>query len=213
MKPKLAIAFILLAFTSTAQDLTLYPAILPGVYTANELNLKDNNPLIIGMMPVTKGNFYGEIRYNYDYNNTLAIYGGRSFKFGKEGNHIVTPQLGLLFGEFSGASFQLYYQINHERFEVNYQNQYSFNQDLYSKRFYYNWSDVQLKIKKYWRLGASIQIYDGYGQNYTDGGLLVGYKTPSYFLVLFDFNIHRLSNHYFFLGFQYVITKPKKKKP
>jgi hypothetical protein len=104
-------------------------------------------------------------------------------------------------------SFQVYYQAVGNNFEVNYQNQFSLQNADRHKNFYYNWSDVQLIIKEYFRLGASVQFYRGFDQNYLDPGLLAGYRTSRFFVVLFDFNFQDLSKHYIFLGLQYTITK------
>ncbi len=182
-------------------------AILPGVYTHDQISLRNNNPLIIGLIPFSRKNLYGELRYNYDFKNTLGLYLGRSFKREKKTTHILTPQLGLLNGDFKGLSYQLYYQVIGNNFEVNYQNQFSLQNAETQKKFYYNWSDVQLVIKEYFRLGGSVQFYRGFDKNYLDPGLLAGYRTPRLFVVLFDFNFHDLSKHYFFLGLQYTITK------
>ena len=78
-----------------AQDSTwtIYPALIGGIFPNYPYDLKEYNPLLIPFIPFTKSNFYGEIRYNYDRNATLGLYGGRSLTTGRKALHIFTSQL------------------------------------------------------------------------------------------------------------------------
>ena len=199
-----SIIFCLVSLSIKGQDSSwvVYPALIGGIFPNYEYDLKQYNPLLIPYIPFSKGNFYGEVRYNYDRNGTLGIYGGRSFKTGKKASHILTPQLGVLAGDYVGGSFQFYYNLIHPKVEFNLTNQYSV---ILNDRpsFYFNWSDLQFPILKTFRAGATLQIFWDDTIRLVDPGILIGYRTDNFYAMLSSFNPWDAKKHFLFFAVQY----------
>lgn len=203
--------FVFISFGSFAQDsiVSIYPTFITGLYTNQKLNINENNPLLILSVPVSFNKFYGEVRYNYDQINTIGVYLGYQFSIGKKQQHNLIPQIGFLYGDYVGTSFQFYYQLLHSKFEINFQNQYGLSFNNLSS-FYYNWSDIQFKVRKKINFGSSIQIYKDKNSKYIDLGALVTYKSNNWTVALYSFNFYDLPKHYFAFGIQKGLTFKKR---
>ena len=152
------------------------------------------------------GRFYGEVRYNYDADNTAGVYGGHTVSFGHRLPQSLSGQLGVLLGAYQGVSTQLYYQLSTPGLEINSQQQYSVSWQMDNPPFYYTWSDVQWKIGRHLRAGLSVQVYRTKGDGYTDGGLLIGYKLPRISLGLYHFNFYQPGQGYALFALQYELS-------
>jgi hypothetical protein len=53
----------------------------------------------------TKKNWYAELRYNYEDNQTISFFGGKTFKGGNNFEYSLTPLAGFSAGRFTGVSF------------------------------------------------------------------------------------------------------------
>jgi hypothetical protein len=136
------------SFSLFGQDssLSTKPAFLAESFTHKQVNFKENNPLPIIIIPVAKNSFYAEARYNYDQTNTSALYVGKIISLDKSREQTLIPQIGLLYGDYKGASVQFYYQNVQPDAEINFQNQYGISFDKLSN-FYFNWSDIQFILR------------------------------------------------------------------
>lgn len=210
MKNPYALLLIVLSLSglSNAQD-PPNVVLSPALYIVSAPPVQPDSTTVpnglkwIGSLPVSIGNFYGEIRYNYDADHTLGLYGGRTVSVGTRLVQSFTTQLGFLFGDFQGASFQVYYQLATRCFELNSQQQYSVSWQRGNSPFYYTWSDAQWKAGRHLRVGASVQVSRSNTDSYTDGGLLIGYKMPHLYVSLYHFNAYRPSQSYAVLAIQY----------
>jgi hypothetical protein len=198
-----AVAVNFVSFSLFGQDtlLTVYPAFIAGVYTYKPVETKESNPLLIPDVSIVKNTFYTEWRYNYDYISTSAIYAGKIIPLSKKPQQILTPQIGLLNGDYKGVSLQFYYQYIGSEVEINFQNQYGIAFNKLSN-FYFNWSDVQLHITKKIRLGNSIQIHSDKASTTLDYGLFLVYKPENWTLALYSFDFYNLARHFFALEIQ-----------
>lgn len=194
---------------------TLYPALYALSYLRTQPDSVTRSTLIASL-PVAVGRFYGEVRYNYDADRTLGLYGGRVFTFGgQRWSHNLSAQLGVLWGDFRGISTQLYYQLSTARIEISSQQQYSVSGQADRQPFYYTWSDMQWKAGRYLRAGVSVQMYQQGRENTTDGGLLVGYQLPRLALGLYLFDLYQPGRDYAYLTVQYAISlaRPSRRRP
>ena len=203
--------FLLNIYETKAQDSTHWifsPALIGGIFPQFDYNLKEYNPLLIPYLPISKGDFYGEVRYNYDRNATLGLYGGKSFVRGMKATHILTPQLGALIGDYKGLSLQFYYNLIHPKVEFNLTNNYAF---VFNERpdFYFNWTDIQFPVFKRFRAGATVQIFADEIIQTCDPGVLIGYKTEKLYLMLSSFNSWNADKHYLFFAVQYILKTKK----
>ena len=192
---------------------TLYPAL----YALSYLRAQPDSvtgPTLIGSLPVVVGRFYGEVRYNYDADHTMGLYGGRVFTFGgQRWSHNLSTQLGILCGDYKGISTQLYYQLSTARIEISSQQQYSVSGQSDRQPFYYTWSDMQWKAGRYLRAGVSVQMYQQGRENTTDGGLMVGYQLPRLTLGLYLFDLYQPGRDYAYLALQYSVSLTHQRRP
>lgn len=191
--------------TQDTSEWIFSPALIGGIFPQYKYELKNYNPLLIPYLPFSKGDFYGELRYNYDRNGTFGIYAGKSFVTGKNATHIITPQLGAIIGDYKGISLQFYYNLIHPKLEFNLTNNYAY---VFNDRpnYYFNWTDVQFPILEKLRAGATIQIFaDDKIQTY-DPGVLIGYRTEKFYAMLSSFNFWDSDKHYIFFAIQFIIN-------
>jgi hypothetical protein len=202
----IAVVVTFFSFSLFGQErlLTVYPTFLSGIYTYRPLNIKESNPLVIPDISMVKDKLYAEVRYNYDYINTSAMYIGKNISLSKQSGQTLIPQIGLLYGDYKGAFLQFYYQLEQSGFVIDFQNQYgiSFNR---RPGFYYNWSDIQFPIAKKIKFGNSIQLHAGKDLSTFDYGLFLLYRSADWTLALYSFDFYDLSKHFFVLEIQRAI--------
>lgn len=200
-------------FCQDTTKLNLFPTVIASYSPQQAFSIKNNNPYLIAGSVISYGKLYGEVRYNYEQQNTLGIYGGRSFVITKPNmEHVFTPQLGVMLGDYTGGSLQFYYLGYHKNFDISFLNQYSVPMSGQSQ-FYYNWSGIDFTVYKKIRLGVSGQYYSDTQNSYKtlDGGISVAFKNDSRTIQLYWFNIYDLNNQFFSLFLQQKISFKKKK--
>ena len=178
---------IVKGYSQDTTGLILYPTFISSYSPSLHLNMANNNPYLIGGTIISYKKFYGEVRYNYEQLNTFGIYGGRSFIISKpKMEHVFTPQLGVMLGDYNGGSFQ----------------------------FYYNWSGIDFTIYKKFRLGVSGQYYSDVqtDNKRLDGGISAAIKANKTTIQLYWFNFYDLSNQFFSVFLQHKISFSKKKR-
>jgi hypothetical protein len=187
------------------RSLTILPTMLSAVQV--ELEEQEDRVYWIPIVPVMLDEFYGEVRFNYDFENTLGVYAGKTFKPLKNKNHSVIPQVGVLVGEVKGASLQLYYLYETASVSVNFQNQYSqpFSGNEENAAYYYNWSSAGINVTKKFSVGLSAQLYCSNMVRYVDSGLYVSFRHKNFQAFLFDFNFYHPEQHFLIVGVQQVI--------
>lgn len=198
---------------ANSQDSTIHlsPILLGAWFTASPTDwssdylLPSTNPLMILDVPMVIGNFYGELRLNYDRNNTWGFYTGRIFSREGRALHIVTPQVGVILGDYMGIAPQLYYNVVHPYFEFNLTNHYAFT---WNDRpdFYFNWTDLQIPMFKKFRIGPTVQIFHDANLTTVDPGILIGIRTPGWYAMIATFNPHDATKHFLFFVIQKNIS-------
>lgn len=201
-------------FSQDTTGLILYPTFISSYLPAQPLHMKDNNPYLIGGTIISYKKIYAELRYNYEQYNTLGIYGGRSFVISKpKMQHVFTPQLGIMLGDYDGGSFQFYYLGYHKAFDISFLNQYSVPVSGQSQ-FYYNWSGIDFTVYKAFRLGVSGQYYSDVQTNFNtlDAGFYAAIKTNKTTIQLYWFNGYDSASQSLSLFLQQKISFKKKKR-
>lgn len=105
---------------------------------------------------VYNGPVFVDARYNYDQLDTASVYVGKGF-----GNSAfkVYPNVGVLFGEYTGVSPQLTVGVNKGRVSAFSVTQYVFGARGNSD-FVYHWADVLFSTKAKWlAVGFDEQFY------------------------------------------------------
>jgi len=183
-------------YSQDTTGLALYPTFISSYSPSQQLDMENNNPYLIGGTIISYKKFYGEVRYNYEQLNTFGVYGGRSFIISKpKMEHVFTPQLGVMLGDYNGGSFQFYYLGYHKNFDISFLNQYSVPISGQSQ-FYYNWSGIDFTVYKKFRLGVSGQYYSDVQTDYKtlDGGISAAIKSDKTTIQLYWFNFYDLPN-------------------
>ncbi len=206
-RAKACLLFVLICFSINplfGQDSTLAvsPALLIAIDPHSATAIPSSGSVIIDV-PITKGHQFYELRYNYDGDNTLGVYGGYSFFKGKgAAKHVITPQIGVLIGEKEGISFQLYYQLKRKKIGLDFQQQYSVVTNSGKSNFYFNWLSMQYNLIGKWLVGLSAQSSLGNAGNAFDAGYLIGYQRRRIGFVLFHFKAYDAAHQYFYFGTQ-----------
>lgn len=200
-------------YSQDTTELVFFPTLISSYFPNQPVNFANNNPYLIGGTVISYKKFYGEVRYNYEQVNTFGIYGGRSFIISKpKMEHVFTPQLGLMLGDYKGGSFQFYYLGYHKNFDISFLNQYSVPISGQSQ-FYYNWSGIDFTVYKKFRLGVSGQYYSDVQTSYKtlDGGISAALKANKTTIQLYWFNFYDLPNQFVSVFLQHKISFKKKK--
>jgi hypothetical protein len=112
-------------------------------------------------MPVfhyeTGEGMYTEIRYNYEALQTFSVYGGWTFKGGKDFQFSSTPMLGVSAGKFSGVSLANNTEAEWSKFYFSSQSQYSFGVNGRNKNFFFNWSELGFVFSDMFYTGIALQ--------------------------------------------------------
>ena len=202
-------------FCQDTTGLTLYPTFIASYLPRQAPGISGNNPYLIGGSIISYKNVYAEVRYNYEQSNTFGIYAGRSFVIARPRmEHVFTPQLGIMLGDYRGGSFQFYYLGYHNAFDISFLNQYSVPVSGQS-RFYYNWSGVDFRVYKAFRLGVSGQYYSDVPGSFKtlDAGCSAALKTTTTTLQVYWFNGYDLPNQFLLVFLQQKIFLKRKRKP
>ena len=200
-----AVNFFSFSLFGQGSALNFNPTLITGLYTYRPVDTKESNPLLIPDITIDKNKFYTELRYNYDYINTSAVYVGKIISLSKKPEQTLIPQIGWLNGDYKGVSLQFYYQFIGPEFEINFQNQYgiAFNK---IPDFYFNWSDMQFPITKKIKLGNSIQIRSDNALTTLDFGLFLVYTPEKWTLAFYSFDFYNLARRFFVLEIQRALS-------
>lgn len=120
---------------------------------------KGDKPLITTQLWTYVKKAYFEARYNYEDRETFSLYGGRSFKVGKNNELDIIPMVGGSVGKFNGVSPALTIILEAGWVRGFSQNQYSINLKEQKSNFIFDWSAIVFHTYKPLYLGASFQSF------------------------------------------------------
>ena len=113
------------------------------------------NPIVHYRSP---GDWYAEMRYNYEDSRTLSLYTGRTFAHeGDRLSYSATPLVGGVIGKFRGGSMGLNLTLDFKNLFFESQSQYSFGVNGESLDFLFAWSDVGYQVRPWLFGGISAQ--------------------------------------------------------
>jgi len=160
----------------------------------------------------TKNNWYAEARYNYECNNTFSLYAGKEFtgehnKF----TYSLTPLLGSVMGEFSGASTGLNVAMQLKDIFFTSQSQYTFSYNDPTKDFVFSWSELGYEVSSWIYLGLSMQHTQMMHSNTMqfEHGAVIGFTFGRWTVPIYSFSTFD-SSRYFVLGINLGIGSNKK---
>ena len=193
MKNKIVLFVMMIGHAAVAQEGAL------------EQYFQVQNKEAVYMMPIvhyqSKKNWYTEVRYNYEDQETLSVYAGKVFSRIKKVTYSVAPILGIVTGKFKGGSMGFNLNIEYKKLFVASQSQYTFSMKDKTANFLYSWSEVGYDIASWIYLGAAVQYTQLYQIRHAqvESGVVVGLSMGSWTFPLYSFS-PMSDNRYFLLG-------------
>jgi hypothetical protein len=154
---------------------------------------------------------YAELRYNYEAERTVSVFGGNSFSGGNKVVFNVTPMVGFSSGEFTGFSLATKAEAEWQNVFASTEMQYSMDVTNREHGFYYSWSELGYSLFKNFFAGVSVQQTLQAGFSETEPGFLAGFNAGNFTMPVYLFNPFE-SAPYFVLGINYESQVKKKKK-
>jgi hypothetical protein len=159
----------------------------------------------------TPGNWYGEMRYNYEEARTLSFYAGKTFAGGKSATYTITPIAGYSTGIFTGLSLAVNTDVEWKRFYFSAQSQYSISTETKDDNFLFSWSELGYSISDHFFTGFSLQYTRTTGQTYLEPGIVTGLSFNNVEIPIYLFKPFQ-PGRYVVLGLSYEFTLGKKRK-
>ncbi len=159
----------------------------------------------------TKKNWYAELRYNYEDNQTISFFGGKTFKGGNNFEYSLTPLAGFSAGRFTGVSFGVNADAEWKNFYLSSQTQYSFGTKKDIADFFFSWSELGYNISKHFFAGLAMQYTRQIDNNSFEPGFVAGLEIKNFSFPVYVFSPFR-SGCYFVVGMNYEYNLNKKKK-
>lgn len=154
-----------------------------------------------------KNNWYAEVRYNYEEQNSFSAYGGKTFsKARKLLTYSLTPMMGMVIGKFRGASVGLNATLEYKDFFLSSQSQFT---DSYNNRysdFFFGWSEVGYQPLPWFYFGCSFQqtFYTNPKRNLMEPGVMLGFTLGRWTFPVYSFSLLN-ADRYFVVGINHAM--------
>ena len=159
----------------------------------------------------TPGNWYGEMRYNYEEMKTLSFYAGKTFAGGKRFAYTITPMAGYSTGVFTGPSLALNTDIEWKSFYFSAQSQYSVSTETRDDNFLFSWSELGYSLTDHFFTGFSLQYTRSICQTDLEPGIVAGLSFNNFEIPIYLFKPFQ-PGRYLVLGLSYEFTLGNKRK-
>jgi hypothetical protein len=146
-----------------------------GVSQDYYLYQNSSNSIVPLVYYQTKNNWYGSMRYNYEYEGTACLQAGK--KFSKDGDigYSITPLAGLLTGKFKGFSGSLQTEVECGKFSFYTEPEYCIQFKDAKQNFFYGWTEVSVQPKNFFYTGLAIQTVKSKAEPFNnEPGVLFG---------------------------------------
>lgn len=165
---------------------------------------------MVPMAHITRNNWYGEARYNYDETQTLSLYAGRTFARHGAFNWSATPVIGGLMGRMNGGSVGVNMDLGYEKIFFTTQSQYTFSMEQSSNRYFFSWSELGYQALPWLYGGMALQqlnVYQTPGR--LEPGCMLGLSLKNFTVPVYVFNPSG-GETYFVLGLNWAWDAAKK---
>jgi len=160
---------------------------------------------------VTEKGMYAEMRYNYEELRTGSVYFGKTFSPKGTVESSFTPSLGIVAGNYTGASLALNTGLNYKNIFFNSQAQYTVSAEKTGNNFYYNWSDLYYQSLPWLFTGVTMQQTLLYNTGLKmETGVLMGFRRGRWTIPVYLFNVLN-EKKYFVIGMNVEWEKIKKR--
>lgn len=136
-----------------------------------------------------RGSLHLEGRFNYEAHDTGSAWVGYNFSGGETVEWEFTPMIGGVFGDTAGIAPGYKGSLGWLKLEVYSEGEYVFDARSNSDSFFYNWSEVTLAPREWFRFGLVTQRTRVYSTDREiQRGVLVGFSFKSVSLTGHVFN-------------------------
>jgi hypothetical protein len=101
--------------------------------------------------------WYGEARYNYEAEQSLSLYAGRTFRKRDTLSYCITPLAGIVIGKFKGAAVGMNMGLDYKNLFFSAAPEYIFSGEKENGSFFFNWSELVYQITKHICAGFALQ--------------------------------------------------------
>jgi hypothetical protein len=122
-------------------------------YTGHRLS----SALVSRIYYQVKGSWYGEARYNYEAEQSVSLYAGRTFSKKDSFSYAVTPLAGLVTGKLKGGSVGMNITLDYRKVSFSSALEYSFSEKNKYGSFFFNWSELGYQVTKHIYAGLALQ--------------------------------------------------------
>jgi hypothetical protein len=158
------------------------------------------------------GNWYAELRYNYEDAQTLSLYGGKIIEGGNDLEYSITPMIGFSSGLFTGISFATNAEAEWKNFYLSSQTQYSMAVKENCENFFFSWSELGYNVSRHFFTGLAMQYTGQEGIHDFEPGFVAGLSLKSFSFPFYVFSPFHSDRRYFVLGVNYEYNFTKRKK-
>ena len=121
--------------------------------------------------------FHFEARHNYEAIKTGSVWLGYNFSLGDKLTLEVTPMIGGVFGDITGAAPGYAISISYWALEFSTQGEYFIDAGTQAGNFFYTWSELSCAPARWWRVGIVIDRTKLLGEEFDiRRGPLIGIK-------------------------------------
>jgi hypothetical protein len=151
--------------------------------------LPDQSDYVQPSVTADRGWLHLEARYNYEAQETGSVWAGYTFSGGRTVAWELTPMLGGVFGKTDGVAPGYRGSLSWWKLEFSSEGEYVFDAADSADSFFYNWSELAIAPKDWFRVGLVTQRTRAY-QSPRDiqRGLLVGFSVKSLDLTAYLLN-------------------------
>lgn len=158
----------------------------------------------------TNKNWYAELRYNYEDDQTISFFGGKSFKGGNDFEYTITPLVGFSVGNFTGVSLANNIESSWHKFYLSSQTQFSVATKATAQNFFFTWSEIGYTITKHFFSGLAVQYTIEKLLQSFEPGVVVGLEAGNFSFPLYIFSPFK-SDRYVVAGVNYQFNIKRKK--
>jgi len=153
----------------------------------------------------TTKNWYIEGRYNYEDDNTGALYFGKTFSRESKFSYSITPIIGGVAGKLNGGSVGFNATADYHNFFFASQTQYTFSVEDETCNFFFSWSEVGYEIRRWVYTGVAVQQTNLFHTStQIEPGAVLGFVLKNFTFPLYTFS--PLSEHpYYVLGINFTL--------
>ena len=202
---RLLLLWLVLSFNSRAQSSKMV------IENYNYLGQPGSGVVVPMIHFETKKNWYAELRYNYEDNQTISFFGGKTFKGGKDFEYSLTPLAGFSAGRFTGLSLGINTEIEWKNFYISSQTQNSFGTKREIADFFFSWSELGYNISEHFFAGLAMQYTRQKDYTGFEPGFVAGLEIKNFTFPVYVFSPFR-NGCYFVVGVNYEYKLNKKRK-